>query len=87
MCLCLDLKASLPVPTTNVQTASTVTPATTSIADADTTEKKIKALKKKLRAIEELEGKLKGGEVLTEEQQAKLNSKSSIEKELSLLSI
>ncbi|KAI8644940.1 hypothetical protein BD408DRAFT_412405 [Parasitella parasitica] len=52
-----------------------------------TDEKKIKALKKKLRQIAELEQKLIKGEKLNEEQNAKVKKGTSLREELARLSI
>ena len=46
------------------------------------TQKKIKALQKKLRSIEELEIKAEAGEELDKQQQSKLDSKKLCETEL-----
>lgn len=55
------------------------------LTDSELNERKVKALKKKLRQIDEIEDKVKLGQSITTEQEEKLSKKGELEAELILL--
>lgn len=58
---------------------------TTEETDGENKEKKAKAIKKKLRQIEDIEDKVRQGHSITAEQTEKLSKKSELEEELKRL--
>lgn len=76
-----------PAATKKKETTTPATASTTTRATEQTTEKKIKALNKKIRQIAELEQKLIKGETLNEEQHEKVKKGKSLREELAKLSL